>query len=165
MTTTLAEPVEIRIVDDVVKALKTIKSGNDTFYTDPRRIYELYGNALEIDEIPSIIVTPVKSEGSHDCPNGLERVDLTLAITCITDVNIGGALHDDYSEVHKEIRRMTVDVRKALLADPQRVGLAIDTKIMSTDIFEAVQSQPVAAAELVITIPFRHQTADPTQAQ
>ena len=165
MTTTLAEPVEIRVVNNVIAALETIKSGNDTFYTDPRRIYELYGNALEIQEVPAIIVTPIKSTGSHDCPNGLERVDLMLAITCVTDVTFGGALQDDFSEVHKEIRRMTVDVRKALLADPQRGGLSIDTILVSTDIFEAVQSQPVAAAELVISIPFRHQTADPTQAQ
>ena len=48
MTTALIEPVEIVIVNHVVAALKTIKSANGTFYTDPRRIYELYGNAIEI---------------------------------------------------------------------------------------------------------------------
>jgi hypothetical protein len=165
MSTTLADPVEVRIVDEVVATLGTITSANDEFYSDPRRIYELYGNSIEVSEIPCLIVTPLKSEGSHDCPNGTERIDLMLAITCVTDPIVGGALDGAFDETHRDIRRMAADVRKVLQADLKRGGLAIDTIIPSTDIFDAIESQPVAAAELVITIPFRHLTADPTQAQ
>jgi hypothetical protein len=162
---TLAEPVDVQILDDVVSKLEAITSANDTYYSDPRRVYRLYGNAVEVDEIPCLIVTPLKTEHSHDCPNGVERMDMMFAITAVTDALVGDALSEDYSETDRAIRRMCADVRKALLADPQRGGRSIDTIIESTDIFDAVQSQPVAAAEMAITIPFRHLTADPTQAQ
>ena len=162
--TTLADPVDVRLVDDVVAKLEAITSANDTFYSDPRRVYRLYGNAIEVSEVPCFIVTPIATEHSHDCPNGTERMDLKLAITAVCEPTHDGALDEDYSEVDRVIRRMCADVRKALLADMQRGGLALDTIIVSTDIFEAVQSQPVAAAEMVVAIPFRHLTADPTQA-
>lgn len=159
------ESVDVRILDEVIERLEEIKSANNVYYSDPRRVYRLYGNALEVEEVPCLIVTPQMSPSSHDCPNGCERMDLKIAITAVTDPETGGALHGDFAEVDRDVRRMCADIRKALLADIQRAGLALDTIIVSTDIFEAVESQPVAAAEVVVSIPFRYLTADPTQAQ
>jgi hypothetical protein len=160
----LAKSVENQIIDDVVSVLEAITSAADAYYTDPRRVYRMYGNVFELSELPCIVVLPLSSDSDHDCPNGLERIDLRLSISCVMDATENGFMADDYDEVDRVVRNMATDVRKALQADLKRGSRAIDTIIESTDVFEAVQGNPIAAAEIVVRIPFRHQTADPTQA-
>ena len=158
----LGDSVEWRVIQSVVQALETVTDGNDTFYTSPARVFRMFGNVLEVVEYPCFIVTPLDSPHSHDCPNGLERVDLKLSVTCA--LNRAPELTQDNEALEKSIRDMATDAQKALLADLKRGGIAIDTIVQRVEVFELVGGQPVQAAEIVVTIPFRHYTADPTKA-
>jgi len=162
--TTIATSVENAILADVVTALETIQSADSDYYSDPRRVYQMFGNVMELSEKPCIVVAPLPSEGSHDCPNGLERINMRLSVTCVMDATGDGFMDDDWAETAMQIRNMASDIRRALQLDLKRGSRAIDTIIESTDVFDAVQGNPLAAAEVVVSIPFRHRTADPTQA-
>jgi len=158
----LGNSVEWRVVQSVITALEKVTDGNNTFYTSTPRVFRMFGNVLEAVEYPCFIVTALDSPHSHDCPNGLERIDLKLSVTCA--LLSPPSPSQDNEALEKAIRDMATDAQKALLADLKRGGLAIDTIIESVDVFELVGGQPVSAAEIVVTIPFRHYTADPTQA-
>jgi hypothetical protein len=160
----LGQTVEAAIVEEVIATLGTITSANDAFNTDLVRVYEMYGNVLELAERPCLVVVPLPSPRSHNCPNGLERVDLKLSISCVMDIEAADPI-GNMAPWHEPIRLFANDVEKALRADLQRNSMAIDTIIESVDIFEAAQGVPVAAAEVTVSIPFRHLTTDPTQAQ
>lgn len=166
MTNALGTTAEVAIVDDVIEALEQIKSGGGQFNTDVTTIMRMLGNVMEVPQRPAILVTPMASPRSHACPNGLRRIDLGLVITCVIDVfQSAGSLGRDFKDTEKVIREFAADVEKAVTADITRGGRAIDTTIVSVDIYEIHESMPVAAAEVTLTIPFRHLTQDPTTAQ
>lgn len=157
----LGDTVEVQVVDDIVETLEAIHSASGDYNTDPERVYEMYGNVMELPELPGIVVAPMRSERNHDCPNGAQRVDLKLSIACVVAVDPSfEAARDD----RVRITHFANDVEKALRADHSRGSLAIDTHIDSVDIFELVQGNPLAVAEVSVTVPFRFLNADPTQA-
>lgn len=159
-----ARTIEVRIVDDLVAALETIKT--PAYYTNPVQVIRMLGNVLEVPFRPVILVTPMSSARSHNCPNSLRRVDLGLVVTCVMDVFAQeGALERDFKKTEEAIRHFAADVEKAATADIKRGGLAIDTTIVTVDIYELHEAMPVAAAEVTLNIPFRHLTHDPTTAQ
>jgi hypothetical protein len=157
-----SDSVEWRVVQSVVQALEAVCHADGDYYTDPLRVYRMYGNVMELMERPCFVVTPIESPHSHDCPNGMERVDLKLSVTCVMDEFT--APDGDHAPIEEAIRNMATDAKKALLQDLKRGGLAIDTILESTYVLELVAGTDVAAAEVVVNIPFRHLTADPTQA-
>lgn len=166
MTNALGTTAEVAIVDDVIEALEQIKRGNSQFNTDVSTIMRMLGNVMEVPQRPAIMVTPMASARSHNCPNGLRRIDLGLVITCVIDVfQSAGSIGRDFQDTEKVIREFAADVEKAVTADITRGGRAIDTTIVSVDIYEIHESMPVAAAEVTLNIPFRHLTQDPTTAQ
>lgn len=159
-----AKTIENRVVDSLVAALEEIKT--PAYYTNPIQVVRMLGNILEVPERPVIFVTPMASARSHNCPNSLRRVDLGITVTCVLDVfSQEGSLGRDFAETERAIREFTADVEKAATADIKRGGLAIDTTILSVDIYELHEAMPVAAAEVTLSIPFRHLTHDPTKAQ
>lgn len=165
MSNALGTTVEVMIVDDVITALEGITAADSAFNTTPVRVMRMLGSVLEVPERPLILVTPMVSARSHNCPNGLRRIDLGLTITCVLDVfSQAGALGRDFQETEKAIRQFAADIEKAVTADITRGGRAIDTTIISVDIYEIHEAMPVAAAEVTINIPFRHRTQDPTTA-
>lgn len=160
----LGQTAEAMIVEEVIATLGAITTANDAFNTTVTRVYEMYGNVMELTERPCIVVVPMMSPRSHDCPNGLERIDLKLSIAVVMDIEPEGPLTTN-APWHEPIRLFANDVEKALRADLKRSSRAIDTIIDGVDIYEAAQGVPVAAAEVFVTIPFRHSTTDPTLAQ
>lgn len=166
MTLALGLTVEAAIIDDLVAALETIKTGASAFNTNPVQVIQMMGSVLEVPERPCILITPMSSPRSHDCPNGCRRVDLGLVITCVMDAfTEDGSLGRDYKLTERAIRHFTADVEKAITADHTRGARAIDTTIVSVDVYELHEAMPVAAAEVTVNIPFRHLTQDPTTPQ
>jgi hypothetical protein len=162
----LGTTVEVAIIEDLVAALETIKTGAGAFNTNPLQVVRMVGTVVEVPERPAILVVPMNSPRSHDCPNGCRRVDLGLTITCCLDLfSEDGALGRDFAAIEKAIRHFAADVEKAITADHTRGGRAIDTTILAVDVYDLHEAMPVAAADVTVNIPFRHLTQDPTQAQ
>jgi len=148
-------------VNHVVTTLESIHSASGDYNSDPERVYEMYGNVLELEELPAIVVAPMESPRDTECPNGVYRVNLKLSIACVLTVDPS---FDTAKDDRVRITHMANDVEKALRGDCTRGSLALDTRIDSVDIFELVQGTPLGVAEVSVTIPFRHLAADPTQA-
>lgn len=141
-------PVKELILQNMETTLAAINGGSD-YYTTVAVVDRINVIPIEIREYPAIIITPIGTD--YDQPGeattlalaGNYRVRLTLVVRTRTDPSM-------------TIENFVRDVHTALIVDITRGGYAINTRMLSDDVFYPTQiEEPVAIADCVIDVRYR----------
>jgi hypothetical protein len=150
-------PVKEAVLQNLETALAAIAAGA-AYYTTVARVQRINTVPIDLPEYPAIVLVPLGTD--YDPPGaattlaiaGHYRVQATLIIRSRTDA---------VADLENFIR----DVHKALLVDPTRGGLAIDTRLVSDSVYYPTDiEEPVALADLVIEVHYRTTRTDLNQA-
>lgn len=146
-------PVKEAILQDLETTLAAISAGAD-YYTSVATVTRVNTVAIDLPEFPAIVLTPLGTE--YDPPGqattlaiaGHYRIRATLVVRTRTD-----AVED--------LENFIRDCHKAMLVDTTRGGLAIDTRLVSDEVYYPTDiEEPVALAELTIMVIYRTQRTD-----
>lgn len=142
-----------QITQDVVAALGQISvlNGYQNDIHGGIQRYEQDGATLSTP--PSIIVT-FAGERKERSPNGM--------FTCLLELDVEiYAVDNVVASTATYIDTLVEDVEKALLADPTRSGLAIDSHPTQVETFPPSDGAPFAGAAVTIAATYRHSATDP----
>jgi hypothetical protein len=103
-------------------------------------------------EQPACLIIPVVETSNQERQAIIEH-ELDVALTC-------SLLDADWQT---KIEQLAADVRVAVLADYSRGGAAMDTRIISTEIFPALPGSPLACAQVNLRIVYRTLFTDPSE--
>lgn len=141
-------PVKEQILDNLQTTLASITAGSD-YYNSVALVNRINTAPIEVAEYPAIIITPLGAD--YDQPG----VATTLAIRVNYRIRLTLIIRtrDNPSE---ELENFIRDVHRSLLVDITRGGLAINTRMLSDDVYYPTQiEEPVAVADCTITVDFR----------
>lgn len=150
-------PVKEAILDDLQTALEAI-SGGGAYYTTVASVSRINTVPIELRDYPAIVITPLGTD--YDQPGEATtlaiyagfRVRLTLVVRTRDDAS--GTLENFIRDVHKSI-----------LVDISRGGRAINTRMVSDEVYYPTQiEEPVAIADCVVFISYRTLRTDLNQA-
>lgn len=151
------DPVKEAILQDVETTLAAIVAGAD-YYTDVLLVTRIGTVPIELKEYPAIVITPLGTE--YDQPgaattlaiHGNYRLRLTLVVRTRTDAV-------------QALENFIRDVHKALLVDITRGGRALNTRMMSDEVYYPTQiEEPVAIADCTVLVAYRTTRTDLNQA-
>lgn len=141
-------PIKLLILDDLLTTLAGINGGT-AYYTTVAVATRVDTMPIDMGMYPAIILVP---EGTNYDPpgqvttlaiKGHMRVEATLIVRTRSDAVV-------------DLENFIRDVHKAILIDPTRGDLAIDTKLNSDEVFYPTDNEePVAVAKLSIEIIYR----------
>ena len=150
-------PTKEALLQNLETVLAAISAGAD-YYTTVNHVTRINTVSLELPQYPAIVLTPLGTE--YDPPGEVT----TLAIAGNYRIRALLVLRTRTDAV-QELENFIRDVHKAILADTTRGGLAIDTRLVSDEVYYPTdQKEPVAMAELVILISYRTPRTDLNQA-
>ena len=146
------DPVQLRIIDHIVATLQAAAPPQTAYKFQDVRAWS--GNQLEnIAAQPAALVIPiVETSGDQRMLLYVHELDVSILISLRTQ------------DWKREIVRLATDVRVALLADWTRGGIAENTVILSTEIFDSTESAPLAGAQINARVRYRTLFTDPSEA-
>ncbi len=149
-----AEPVQERILQDLVTTIQGITQGTDYFNT-MQGVKRDTGGPFEIAHAdkPCAFVAGFKTD-EHDNIVGSQTVHLFAVI------EVYFQSPDDNFDTNAQY--LIHDVKKAILIDEKRGGNAIDTRVEATEVFHSELSAPEGVIIVIAKIHFRHGTRDPS---
>jgi len=155
------DSIRERIVDDVVTALEGITLANGYGFEVVKVYREAFAainfpaypvfNVIEVDEndetrlLGGTIGATTGSKWHHT---------LTLAVGCLIEAR------DNASE---SVNEMLAAVQRAVMVEPTRGGLAIDTKLAGSQQFVEIDTEPVGLLQVKLDITYRHSYLNPYQ--
>lgn len=153
------EPVQERILQNIVTALQAINGGSDYWNTISAACVERREfSDVDIDTFPSIQVATGLTE--YDVEPRETRV--LRVISAHMYVPVRALIQDLTTAPTTAIHRLIRDVHKAIHADRRRGGLALDSWIYSTDPrYPTRPSEPLCGADFVIFVNYRFSLDDP----
>jgi hypothetical protein len=141
-------PVKELILQDLETTFAAISAGAE-YYTDVAVVSRINTVPLEIRDYPAVVLVPIGTD--YDQPGlattlalaGHYRVRATLVVRTRTDAAL-------------TLENFIRDIHKSLLVDITRGGLAIDTRMISDEVYYPTQiEEPVAIADCMIEIDYR----------
>lgn len=141
-------PVKEAILQNLETVLATISAGSD-YYTNVATVTRINAVPIDLPEFPAIVLSPLGTE--YDPPGqattlaiaGHYRIRATLVVRTRSDA---------VAALENFIR----DVHRCILLDTTRGGLAVDTRLLSDEVYYPTDiDEPVALAELVILVIYR----------
>ena len=155
--------VEEQVIDDVAATLATI-TGGPTYNTNVVKVQRQGNEPYLVAERPACIVAHLgcgEWDGGQNAPvlvpNGLVHCELKLAVI--------GCINPDGDTWPETLSLFKSDIANALRADHERGGLALDTRIEGSEVFDGpdLGTGGVAAVQVYVAIHFRHLFTDDTQ--
>ena len=150
-------PVKEAILDNMQTTLGNISAGS-AYYHSVASISRINTVPIEIRDYPAIVITPLGTEYDQGgdattlALHGDYRIRVTLVIRTRTDAS-------------QSLEEFIRDVHKALLVDITRGGLAINTRMLSDDVYYPTQiDEPVAVADCVVLVSYRTERTNLNQA-
>lgn len=142
-------PVKEAILDDLENtALALIESGSD-YYTDVEKITRIDAGPMHSEMFPAIVIVPDGTDYSKEGTQGTltiaaaYRISLALFIRTRTD----GA---------SKIERFIRDVHKAVLVDRTRDGNALNTRVLSDEVYYPNDDDdPYTTASVLLEVDYR----------
>ncbi len=151
------ETVRERIIANLKTTLEGITiAGGYNFNFSPETIQRWSMHGQSMVNLPAIVISP-GNEDEKALPNPLEECLLTIYLDVFFVTNAGDAISTD-----TYLNRLQGDIKKTVLMDPTRGGLAVDTDVLGTTPFETTDGQPYAGIIMEIGIRYRHLRTDPT---
>lgn len=145
-----AQTVRSRIIENIRATIAAMASPTYATIFSTARVWG--GNvALTVSEFPAAVVMPISDEADDSVSARIEH-QLDVAILVVVD-------DSDWSTA---VERATTEVEVALLADWQRGGVALDTKVLSTTPWDDEATAPKAGAQILVRVLYRTLYDDPT---
>ena len=141
-------PVKELILDNLESTLSSITAGVDYYHT-VAMVSRINTVPIEIRDYPAVVMTPLGTD--YDQPgstttlalHGDYRIRMTLVVRTRT-------------EASQSLEEFIRDVHKSLLVDITRGGVAINTRMMSDEVYYPTQiDEPVAVADCVVLVSYR----------
>ena len=152
----MADSIRERIFQSVKTALELIKGAPDYNITiDPNSINIVHGTREEYDT-PNIYIYP--SIESVDIEKA-EKGKIFKTISIELEMWLKAKSKD---ELNVLVNRGLADMEKALMVDPHRGDLAIDTRLVSSDVFIESIGTDKAGVILSIEVDYQQSYGDPT---
>lgn len=141
-------PVKEQVLDNLQTTLAAIAAGDD-YYNTVALVNRINTAPVEVAQYPAIIITPIGTD--YDQPG--EATTLAIRANFRIQLTLILRTRDNPSE---ELENFIRDVHKALLVDITRGGLAINTRMISDEVYYPTQiEEPVAVADCGIVVDFR----------
>ena len=142
-------PVKEAILDDLQDtALPLLVAGTD-YYTTVEKIQRIDAGPMELKMFPAIVIVPLSTEYDREGTEGTltiaaaYRVQLTLFLRTRTDAA-------------SKIERFIRDVHKAVLVDRYRNSNALNTRVVSDEVFYPTEDdEPYTTANVILEIDYR----------
>lgn len=147
-------PVEEQILDDIKTALEAIAA--PSYHTNVEHVtrYDME-NGLHFDVFPTIVIAPAAISWD-DSVHGLLSGTLSTTVRGFIEAR---------EDVATELAWLAADIRKALLADYQRGGVALSTRVLEQSLWTLDDAAgPVHGIDIQVQVPFRHDYTDPNTA-
>lgn len=149
--------VREQILANIQTTLEGVTTGNgynNTLASVQR--WSMHGNSLV--DVPCVVIN-IGAESKLPDPNPL----MTCQMRVYMDLWVRQA-EDDTTPTDTLLNSIFGDIEKALAVDITRGGLAIDTLVTDSVVFETDESQPHAGLTIEINVNYRHQQNDPETA-
>lgn len=152
----MTEPVKFRVLDHIRSTLAAVAGGGDyNFALNRDGQVTAYGSHPgEFHTFPAIVVHETDDQPEEQ-DAGYEERRMQVELICATR-------EPDRRYVQRSIERLTADVTRALHADHQRGGTAIDTRVEAASTAFDDSQFPVVLFLLKVTVLYRHGYKDPT---
>jgi len=144
----IGEPIKEQILSDIEATIRSITGGADYYYTI-EKVLRLDTGALQLNSFPGVVIVPTNTgyDNSRSTVVGVVAGSFEIILSCYLRTA---------TNVAKSVERLIRDVHTALYVDITRGGLAINTRVLSDDIFypdDAVE--PVCGADIRIMVDYR----------
>lgn len=146
-------PVDEAILDNIAAVLATIAA--PSYHTTVRRVERLKALGYPIVEFPCVIVGVPRISWSDRVANRLTG-EMALVVRGIVDDRENGI---------QSVNWLAADIRKALLLDTTRGGLACWTRVQAQEAsLNVEESGTFPSVDVEVLVHFRHQFDDPNTA-
>jgi len=122
---------------------------SDDYYTEVEKIQRIDAGPMEVKMFPAIVIVPLSSDYDREGTQGTltiavaYRVQLTLFLRTRTDAA-------------SKIERFIRDVHKAVLIDRYRNENALNSRVVSDDVFYPTEDdEPYTTANVILEIDYR----------
>jgi hypothetical protein len=150
-------PVKEAIIDNLQTTLEAILGGA-AYYTTVALVSRINTVPIEVKDYPAIIITPLGTD--YDQPG--DATTLALHGSFKARLTLIVRTRDNASEALENFIR---DVHKAILVDITRGGIAINSRMLSDEVYYPTQiEEPVAVADCVVLVSYRTLRTDLNQA-
>lgn len=150
-------PVKEAILDNLQTTLAAITAGGD-YYNTVALVSRINTVPIEVQDYPAVILTPLGTEYDQggDATTLALHADYRIRLTLIIRTR------DNASEALENFIR---DVHRSILVDITRGDLAINTRMLSDEVYYPTQiEEPVAVADCVVLVSYRTLRTDLNQA-
>lgn len=141
-------PVKEAILDDLQTTLEGISAGAE-YYSDVALVTRVNTVPIELAEFPAIVITPLGTEYDQggDATTLALHADFRVRLTLVVRTR------DSASETLENLIR---DVHKRILVDITRGGRAINTRMLTDEVYYPTQiEEPVAIADCTVLVSYR----------
>lgn len=152
----MTDSVRMRILENVRDTLKTI-DGPPGYYCDLSRgggIYFYARSMAAIEDAPAIVIVVLEETKSQERVFGFQEGTLRIGLVCVTR-------EGDRSDAVRAIDALFHDVERVLMRDPQRGGLAYDTRVVRMVGYPEEDQLPMISFLVEIEVVYRHGVSDP----
>ncbi len=151
----MAETIKYLVVENVRATLAAVSGAAPYNYDFRKGQVFVFGKTLEAAAVfPVVVIYETEDTGSDEA-NGYDERTLRLTLSC--GIRLGNR-----DEVRRAVDRFVGDVQRALHADYQRGGYAIDTHVDTNSTALDDSELPAVFFEIGATIQYRHAWGDPT---
>ena len=152
----MAETIRERILGDIkstLEGLTTANGYNFTFLSSDIQRWSMHGNSKV--NLPAIMIT---AGDESQVPVGSSHEDCAFRVYLDAFFTHN---KDDAVDTDTYLNRLQGDIKKIIMEDYTRSGLAIDTSVTGSTPFETADGQ-VAGVTVELEIKYRHLRNDPT---
>lgn len=151
----MSDPISERIVQDVVKTLKGVRRSRN-YSVD----LEVVRPNRSAGDVPDAHLAVVFVEDDTRLPSEVEWQEAAhWTMTVAVEVHVYES-ESSSIPIDQRINTARADIEKALMADPFRDGLALDTRIESPTYWEPIEGD-MAGVTVRVAIDYRTSITDP----
>lgn len=142
-------PVKEAILDDLQDTALPLLVAGANYYTTVEKIQRIDAGPMELKMFPAIVIVPLSTDYDREGTEGTltlaaaYRIQLTLFLRTRTDAA-------------SKIERFIRDVHKAVLIDRYRNANALNTRVVSDEVFYPTEDdEPYTTANVILEVDYR----------
>ena len=154
----MPEPIQEQILADLETSITAI--GGGTYYNTltANNVVRADGAAIEAENgpFPFVVIAGLDSRPLDELFAGAETY-----VDELIEVQVLGFIASR-TDVHRDLRRLEHDIRKAIWTDPTRNGLAVVTMWRGTELFYPLNNESLAQVIVHLDVQYQVQLSDLT---
>lgn len=146
----MTDSVKTQILDDIVSTVRGVSAGS----TYSRNIRTASRSAKTLPESPifDVVYVDRTTQRKTFLMDNYTQVELSVWLVCIVE---------DGSDIGTAVDAIEADVERALSVDKTRGGIAITTKVLSTEEATTEGMEPLGATLIEVQVLYRHTEGNP----